>query len=103
MAKAAEEAKLAEDEAKSMVEKEVELTMLSFGKAVIWLGWQIRWICSLMQYALDVRQQIDTRFPMLRSTPVVLMSSLTGESVKDLMPVVFCARDRWAQKVNTGL
>jgi hypothetical protein len=46
MAKAAEEAKLAEDEAKSMVEKEVELTMLSFGKAVIWLGWQIRWICS---------------------------------------------------------
>jgi predicted GTPase len=56
-----------------------------------------------MQYALDVRQQIDTRFPMLRSTPVVLMSSLTGESVKDLMPVVFCARDRWAQKVNTGL
>ena len=43
------------------------------------------------------------RFPMLRQTPVVPMSSLTGESVEDLMPVVFNARDRWAQMVKTGL
>lgn len=54
-------------------------------------------------YADGVRKQIEIRFPMLRSTPVVPMSSLTGESVEDLMPVVFNARDRWAQVINTGL
>jgi len=54
-------------------------------------------------YAAAVRKQIELRFPMLRSTPVVSMSSLTGESVEDLMPVVFNARDRWAKVINTGL
>jgi GTP-binding protein len=55
------------------------------------------------EYATGVRDQIENRFPMLRNTPVVAMSSLTGESVEDLMPIVFNARDRWAQKIGTGL
>lgn len=54
-------------------------------------------------YADGVRKQIELRFPMLRNTPVVAMSSLTGESVEELMPVVFKARDRWAQVINTGI
>ncbi len=54
-------------------------------------------------YAMGVKEQIEKRFPMLRSTPVVPMSSLTGESVQDLMPVVFEARDRWSRVINTGL
>ena len=55
------------------------------------------------QYADAVRDQIEIRFPMLRKTPVVSMSSLTGECVEDLMPVVFDARDRWARVIGTGL
>lgn len=55
------------------------------------------------QYAHAVSEQIERRFPMLRSTPVVSMSSLTGEAVEDIMPVVFNARDRWARVINTGL
>jgi GTP-binding protein len=30
------------------------------------------------------------------------MSSLTGECVNDLMPVVFRARERWARTIKTG-
>lgn len=55
------------------------------------------------QYANAVSEQIQFRFPMLRRTPVVSMSSLTGEAVEELMPVVFNARDRWARVINTGL
>ena len=57
---------------------------------------------SKEEYAI-VRDQIETRFPMLRSTPVVAMSSLTGEAVEDLMPVVFKARERWSQTISTAL
>lgn len=55
------------------------------------------------EYASGVRRQIESRFPMLRFTPVVPMCSLTGESVEDLMPTVFNARDRWARVISTGL
>ena len=58
---------------------------------------------SREEYAKGVSQQVEGRFPMLRQTPVVAMSSLTGESVEELMPVVFNARDRWAQVVSTAL
>lgn len=54
-------------------------------------------------FADAVREHIEARFPMLRRTPVVAMSSLRGERVDDLMPVVFDARDRWARVVPTGL
>jgi len=58
---------------------------------------------SKKDYSNGVKMQIEHRFPMLRNTPVVAMSSLTGEAVGDLMPVVFTARDRWARVINTGV
>lgn len=58
---------------------------------------------GLQDYADDVRNQVETRIPLLRQTPVIPMSSLTGEHVEDLMPVVFNARDRWERVVPTGL
>ena len=55
------------------------------------------------QYADAVANEIEGRLPMLRKTPVVPMSSLTGENVEKLMPVVFHARDRWERTISTGL
>ena len=54
-------------------------------------------------YASAVRDQIEMRFPMLRKTPVVAMSSINGEGVHKLMPVVFNARERWARVIPTGM
>ena len=53
-------------------------------------------------FAAAVRKQLEIRFPMLRMTPVVPMSSLKGECVENLMPIVFTARDRWARTIPTG-
>lgn len=49
-----------------------------------------------------VRDQLEARFPLLRQTPIVPMSSLTGENVQNLMPTVFTARDRWARTIPTS-
>ncbi len=54
-------------------------------------------------FARAVQDQIETRFPMLRNTPVVAMSSLLGNNVQKLMPTVFEARDRWARVIPTGM
>jgi GTP-binding protein len=54
-------------------------------------------------FARQVQAQIEARVPVLRSTPVIAMSSLTGDKVQRLMPVVFDARDRWSQMISTGL
>jgi GTP-binding protein len=54
------------------------------------------------EFVRAVRTQLEAKFPMLRQTPIVAMSSLMGESVEDLMPVVFNARDRWARVIPTG-
>jgi GTPase len=54
------------------------------------------------EFASAVRDQLESRFPILRKTPIIPMSSLSGECVEDLMPVVFDARDRWAQTIPTG-
>ena len=54
-------------------------------------------------YANAVQEQIEIRFPMLRKTPVIPMSSLHGKNVWKLMPVVFKARERWARVIPTGL
>jgi GTP-binding protein len=54
-------------------------------------------------YACAVRDQIEMRFPMLRKTPVVAMSSLNGDNVHKLMPVVFHARERWERVIPTGM
>jgi GTPase len=53
-------------------------------------------------YENEVRRELEERFPMLRKTPIVPMSSLTGEGVQDLLPAVFRARDRWERKISTG-
>ena len=53
-------------------------------------------------FASAVTEHIEARFPILRKTPVVAMSSLTGDGVDKLMPVVFNARDRWARTISTG-
>ena len=53
-------------------------------------------------FAVAVQDQIESRYPMLRRTPVVAMSSLLGENVRNLMPVVFNARDRWERIISTG-
>lgn len=54
-------------------------------------------------YARAVQEQIELRYPMLRKTPVVPMSSLHKKNVNKLMPVVFEARDRWARTIPTGV
>eukprot|EP00578_Thalassiosira_sp_NH16_P011023 CAMPEP_0181126592 /NCGR_PEP_ID=MMETSP1071-20121207/27725_1 /TAXON_ID=35127 /ORGANISM="Thalassiosira sp., Strain NH16" /LENGTH=605 /DNA_ID=CAMNT_0023212231 /DNA_START=102 /DNA_END=1920 /DNA_ORIENTATION=+ len=54
-------------------------------------------------FATAVQEQIESRFPMLRRTPVVAMSSLHGDNVFKLMPVAFRARERWARVVPTGM
>ena len=58
---------------------------------------------SSEDFSEAVSEHIEVRFPMLRKTPVVAMSSLTGEGVDELMPVVFNARDRWARVIPTGV
>lgn len=55
------------------------------------------------EYATAVSEEIEARLPFLRKTPVIPMSSLTGENVQKLMPVVFKARDRWERTISTGL
>lgn len=57
---------------------------------------------SKEEFANAVRDQLESRFPILRKTPIVPMCAKTGECVQDLMPVVFDARDRWAQTISTG-
>ena len=54
-------------------------------------------------FANAVQEQIEIRYPMLRKTPVVPMSSLHKQNVNNLMPVVFKARDRWARTIPTGM
>ena len=56
-----------------------------------------------VEYATSVSEEIEARLPMLRRTPVVPMSSLTGKNVQKLMPIVFKARDRWERTISTGL
>lgn len=55
------------------------------------------------EFANDVRTHVETRLPMLRKTPVVAMSSLYNENVSDLIPLCFEARERWQQKISTGV
>ena len=54
-------------------------------------------------FACAVQDQIEKRFPMLRKVPVIAMSSLHGDNVYKLMPVVFKARERWARVIPTGM
>lgn len=58
---------------------------------------------SKADFANAVQEQLELRYPMLRKTPVVPMSSLHKTNVNKLMPVVFEARDRWARTIPTGM
>mmetsp|Transcript_8285 Transcript_8285/g.18734 ORF Transcript_8285/g.18734 Transcript_8285/m.18734 type:complete len:721 (-) Transcript_8285:33-2195(-) len=51
----------------------------------------------------SVRQQLEERFPLLRQTPIVAVSSLTGEAVESVLPVIFRARERWQRTIPTGV
>ncbi|KAL3918920.1 MAG: hypothetical protein SGILL_004013 [Bacillariaceae sp.] len=51
----------------------------------------------------EVRAQLETRIPMLRNTPIIPMSCVEGKGISDLLPTLTNARDRWAQKISTGL
>jgi GTP-binding protein len=54
-------------------------------------------------FANGVQEQLEQRIPILRNTPVVPMSCLSGEGIDNLLPVVLDARDRWARTISTGL
>jgi GTPase len=56
---------------------------------------------SMEQFASDVSDQLEARFPLLRKTPVVPMSALSGANVSELLPVVWTARERWQQRIPT--
>jgi len=65
--------------------------------------WDLLEETSRKDYAQGVSEQIELRLPMLRRTPVVAMSTLNGEGVELLMPIVFNARDRWERVISTGM
>ena len=54
-------------------------------------------------FADAVREQVESRIPILRRVPIVPMSGLTGEGVSDLLPAVLDARNRWQRTISTGV
>lgn len=58
---------------------------------------------SPSDFASSVRDQIESRMPILRSVPIIPMSCLSGEGVSEVLPTVLDARNRWARKISTGL
>lgn len=58
---------------------------------------------SADDFAAEVKDRIESALPMLRRTPVVAMSSLNGDNVEKLLPVVFESRERWARVISTGV
>ena len=58
---------------------------------------------SPRDFANSVRDQIESRIPLLRNIPVVPMSCLSGVGVSELLPTVLDARNRWSQTISTGL
>lgn len=58
---------------------------------------------SPQDFANSVREQIESRIPLLRNIPVVPMSCLSGAGISKLLPTVLDARNRWSQTISTGL
>mmetsp|Transcript_6062 Transcript_6062/g.6933 ORF Transcript_6062/g.6933 Transcript_6062/m.6933 type:complete len:648 (-) Transcript_6062:66-2009(-) len=54
-------------------------------------------------FATSVREQIESRIPMLRNIPIVPMSCISGKGVSKVLPTVLDARNRWARTISTGL
>lgn len=50
-----------------------------------------------------VREQVESRIPLLRKVPIVPMSCLTEEGVADLLPTIVDARNRWTRTFPTGV
>jgi GTP-binding protein len=57
---------------------------------------------SPTQFARDVRDQLEARFPLLRKTPIVPVSGLSGQNVSKILPVVWDARERWQKQIPTS-
>ncbi|GAX28993.1 hypothetical protein FisN_1Hh009 [Fistulifera solaris] len=60
---------------------------------------------SVTDLEKDVRDHLESRFPMLRKTPIVVLSALhqTSQNIqKALLPVVIRAEQRWQRKITTG-
>ena len=60
---------------------------------------------SVTDLEKDVRDHLESRFPMLRKTPIVVLSALhqTSEDIQQaLLPVVIRAEQRWQRKITTG-
>jgi len=63
----------------------------------------IDWDYTPQDFEDQVRGQLEEGFPLLRQTPIIAVSSLTGQCVDSILPVVFQARDRWQRQISTGL
>jgi GTP-binding protein len=50
-----------------------------------------------------VRKQLEDRMPILRQTPIIPMSSLSGEGVDRLLPAVIDAKNRWSKTYSTSI
>ncbi|GAX11624.1 hypothetical protein FisN_1Lh009 [Fistulifera solaris] len=60
---------------------------------------------SVRNLEKDVRDHLESRFPMLRKTPIVVLSALHQNSQdiqKALLPVIIRAEQRWQRKITTG-
>ena len=82
-------------------------TVLNEGRALVVAANKLDLVCDSYDYTAKdfeegVRNQLEGRFPMLRNTPIIPTSALTGEGVEDLMPAVFSARDRWSQTIPSS-
>ena len=58
---------------------------------------------SPRDFANSVREQIESRIPILRNIPVVPMSCLSGKGISELLPAALDARNRWSRTISTGL
>lgn len=54
-------------------------------------------------FAKGVRNQLESRIPMLRSTPIIPMSCKSSEGVDNILPAVMNAKTRWSKMISTGL
>ena len=82
-------------------------TVLKEGRALVVAANKMDLVVDGREYTAKdfeqgVREQLEFRYPMLRHTPILPMSSITGEGVDKLMPAVFHARDRWSKTIATG-
>lgn len=50
----------------------------------------------------QVRKELESRFPILRKTPIIPMSTLYNKNVHHLLPIAFDTRERWERIISTG-